>query len=171
MQETYTVEDLARAVNEWCDRHGVTPASGQAGERMTERNIRYYRSLGLLDAPRAGGGLGYGERHRLQLVAIRLLQAQGVPLNRVRDLLLGRTMEELRRIEEKGLTERGATGAAGGVTFRPTAGEQWSMTPLDDEFLLVSRCGRSVSADVRERLLAVLHPKTESRRRAHGVKT
>ena len=168
MQATYNVEDLARTVNEWCDRHGVAPASGQAGERMTERNIRYYRSLGMLDAPRAGGGLGYGERHRLQLVAIRLLQAQGLPLNRVRDLLLGRTLEELQRIEKQGLAE---TAAADIAAFRPAAAERWTMTPLDDEFLLVSRHGRGVAEDVRKQLRAVLHPKTETRRRPHGAKS
>ena len=85
MNAAHSVEDLAREVNEWCDRHAVAPASGQAGERMTERNIRYYRTLGLLDAPLSGGGAGYGEKHRPQLIAIRLLQAQGLPLSRVRE--------------------------------------------------------------------------------------
>ena len=168
MNATHTVEELAQEVNEWCDRHGVAPASGQAGERITERNIRYYRTLGLVDAPLAGGGAGYGEKHRLQLIAIRLLQAQGLPLSRVRELLLGRTVEELQRVETQGLDE---LKAAEVTAFRPSASEAWAVTPLDGEFLLVSRRGRGVSAEVRERLLAVLHPRTETRRRARGVTT
>lgn len=165
---THTVEGLAREVNEWCDRHQVAPASGQAGERITERNIRYYRTLGLLDAPLSGGGVGYGSKHRLQLIAIRLLQAQGLPLSRVRELLLGRTLEELERIERQGLAE---LKAAQVTMFRPSASETWVMTPLDGEFLLMSRRGRAVSADVRERLLAVLHPKPATRRRSRSVPT
>lgn len=168
MNATHTVEELARQVNEWCDRHDVAPASGQAGERMTERNVRYYRTLGLLDAPLSGGGTGYGEKHRLQLIAIRLLQAQGLPLSRVRELLLGRTVEELQRIETQGLDELKAVEV---TAFRPSASEAWAVTPLDGEFLLVSRRGRGVAADVRERLLAVLHPKTKTRRRTQGAIT
>lgn len=168
MKSTHTVEALAREVNGWCDQHGVAPASGQAGERMTERNIRYYRTLGLVDAPISGGGSGYGDKHRLQLIAIRLLQAQGLPLNRVREVLLGRTVEELQRIERQGLDE---LKAAQVTAFRPSATEAWAVTPLDGEFLLVSRRGRGVSADVRERLLSVLNPKTGTRRRSREVAT
>ena len=78
--DTFTVAQLAEAVNDWCDEHKVAPASGQAGQRMTERNVRYYRTLGLIDPPLVGGGMGYGEKHFLQLIAVRLLQAQGLPL-------------------------------------------------------------------------------------------
>ena len=149
----FSVEGLADAVNRWCDDHGIMPASGQAGERLTERNIRYYRSLGLLDPPILGGGHGYGEKHRLQLVAIRLLQAQGLPLNRIGELLFGRALDELKRIEKEGLAEM---EAAARPAFRPVSTESWSVTPLDDEFLLVSRRGRGVSAEVQQQLAEVL---------------
>jgi DNA-binding transcriptional MerR regulator len=168
MNVTYTVEQLADAVNGWCSQHGVAPASGQAGERMTTRNVRYYRTLGLVDPPLAGGGAGYGGKHLLQLIAIRLLQAQGLPLNRIRDLLLGRTLEELREIEKRGLAELENTDV---TVFRPTASEGWAMTPLDDEFLLISRQGRGISDDVRARLVAVLHPRSESGRCSRGATT
>ncbi len=168
MDATHTVEQLAESVNAWCDRHDVAPASGQAGERMTERNVRYYRTLGLLDAPLAGGGTGYGAKHLLQLIAIRLLQAQGLPLNRIRDLLLGRTLDELKEIEKRGLAE---LENAEVTVFRPTSSENWTMTPLDEEFLIVSRQGRGISDELRARLLAVLHPRIKPGRRPHGATT
>ena len=168
MQRCWTVEELAQEVSRWCDTHGVTPASGQAGERITERNIRYYRTLGLVDPPEVGGGQGYGEKHRLQLVAVRLLQAQGLPLNRIRELLFGRTLAELQRIETQGLAEQ---RAAPGVSFRTGAAEAWSMTPLDDEFLLVSRRGRGIPADVREQLREVLQRGQLNPSRSPGAKT
>jgi DNA-binding transcriptional MerR regulator len=167
MNATHTVEQLADAVNAWCTEHAVAPANGQAGERMTERNVRYYRTLGLVDPPLAGGGIGYGEKHRLQLIAIRLLQAQGLPLNRIRDLLLGRTLDELKEVERRGLAELNRTELG---PFRPTLGENWTVTPLDDEFLLVSRRGRGVSAELRDRVRALLRPPSQSPRR-RGVGT
>ena len=161
MNATHTVEQLAQAVNQWCAEHDVTPASGQTGDRMTERNVRYYRTLGLVDAPTAGGGSGYGEQHRLQLIAIRLLQAQGLPLNRIRDLLFGRSLAKLRQIEKRGLAE---IKQANVTVFRPNTTEAWTMTPLDDEFLLVSRLGHGISNEMRARLRAVLHPAPKSAR-------
>ena len=134
---------------------------------MTERNVRYYRTLALLDPPAAGGGQGYGEKHRLQLVAIRLLQAQGLPLNRIRDLLFGRTVEDLRTIEQRGLAE---IEAAAVPHFRPSPAESWCVTPLDDEFLIVSRRGRSLPPDLRARLLLALRPEAEDNRRLRGTK-
>ncbi|MDB6030124.1 MAG: hypothetical protein JWM16_462, partial [Verrucomicrobiales bacterium] len=61
MGEMFSIEVLAQKVNDWCDTHQIFPASRQAGDVMTERNIRYYRTLGLVDGPLAGGGQGYGE--------------------------------------------------------------------------------------------------------------
>jgi DNA-binding transcriptional MerR regulator len=164
---TLSVENLAEAVNQWCEERGVTPASGQAGERITVRNIRYYRALGLLDAPGRGAGAGFGEKHRLQLVAIRLLQARGLPLTRIQELLAGRDLAELERIERQGLEE---LAEANPQMFRPSASEHWLMTPLDNDFLLVSRSGRAIAPELRDRLLQVLKPKPSNPSHCRGVK-
>lgn len=153
MVAMFSAEQLADTVNAWCDQHRVHPANGQAGDRITERNIRYYRTLGLLDPPLVGGGQGFSEKHRLQLVAIRLLQAQGLPLNRIRELLFGRTLDELRRIERQGLQEWSEGEMAG---FRPTPNESWGVSVLSEEWLFVSRRGRRLSAEMRDQLLQVL---------------
>ncbi len=153
MSERLSLAELADAVNAWCEEHQIVPANGQAGEVLSERNLRYYRSLGLIDPPVAGGGQGYGEKHSLQIRAIRLLQAQGLPLSRIRELLIGRDLVELRRIQAQGLAER-----AGHRThsFRPTLGESWAVFPLDDSFLLVSRRGEAISQKKREQILEIL---------------
>src|SRR5215471_19651727 len=120
MNETLSADELAELVNEWCQKHQVEPASGQAGERITVRNIRYYRMLGLLEPPSANGHHGFGEKHRLQLVAIRLLQAQGLPLQRIQELLFGRTLRELERIEKEGVAE---LSDKTWINFRPSGNE------------------------------------------------
>src|SRR3954464_13335721 len=95
-EESFTLRSLTTAVNAWCEDHSVAPLNAQAADELNERSIRYYRTLGLVDPPRAGGaGAGYGEIHFLQLIAIRLLQAQGQPLRKIQELLYGRTLGDL----------------------------------------------------------------------------
>jgi DNA-binding transcriptional MerR regulator len=153
VDEKFFIGELVEAVNQWCDRHGIVPASNQAGERITERNVRFYRTTGLVDAPESGGGQGYGEKHRLQLIAVRLLQSQGLPLRRIRELLLGRSIADLRRIEKQGLAE---IASAALPPFRLVPGEDWRMMPLNGEFLIVSRHNRALPPELLEEIRNLL---------------
>src|SRR4051812_46995622 len=132
MPASSSLDELSSRINAWCEEHDIVPASGQAGEAVTERNIRYYRTLGLVDAPEGGG---YGEKHLLQLTAIRLLQAQGLPLRRIRELLYGRSLKELQEIRRRGLAESRAAVPARRVG--PVGEELWRMIPISEDFLLV----------------------------------
>lgn len=156
MSDSWSLESLCERLNAWCETHGVMPANGQAGERMTERSVRYYRTLGLMDAPDGGG---YSEKHLLQLTAARLLQAQGLPLRRIRELLYGRSLGELRQIRDRGLTE--AAPAAAARRILPTvADELWRMIPLDHDFLLVSRRGTPLTPAQLDAVRDALNPRT-----------
>lgn len=141
-----SVETLAAAVEQWCRENEVSPVNGQAAEAITPRNVRYYRTLALLDGPEDGLRGNYGEKHFLQLVAIRLLQTQGLPLRRIQQLLMGRSLADLRRVQRDGVRELTAAAArvpslAGGFD-----GESWRLGAIDDEWLLVSRRGRVPTA-------------------------
>ncbi len=163
MHEVQTLESLAAAVNAWCADHRVVPANAQAGELVTERNIRFYRTTGLVDAPDGGG---YGEKHFLQLVAIRLLQAQGLPLRRIRELLFGRSIAELREVQKRGVVEAKTIAAA--RTPMPASDELWRMIPLDDDFLIVSRRGTTISPEQREALIRALRtPQKTTKTKEH----
>jgi len=87
MSGEFSLEELAAAVREWSEQYQVFPANGQAAEEISERTIRYYRTLGLLDAPLGNYAKTFSEKHRLQLIAIRLYQSQGLPLRKIRDEL------------------------------------------------------------------------------------
>ena len=156
MNDSLTLPDLVSAVNTWCVEHGVSPANGQSADRLSERNVRFYRTTGLLDAPTSTDGRGYGEIHRLQLVAVRLLQAQGLPLRRIRELLHGRSFADLQQIESRGVAElASARRTMPGVT--PGSGsESWTVASLNDDFLIVSRHGRPIPPELLEQLRAVL---------------
>jgi len=152
----FTLEELARAVQGWCERHRVSPANGQASEELTERTIRYYRTLGLLDAPVGNYAKTFTEKHRLQLIAIRLYQAQGLPLRKIRDELYGQSEEDLLELEKqvRGAGRKGLTVAASFVPAAPT--ESWSVAPLSGEFLLVNRQNRQVPRSVIEKINELL---------------
>lgn len=65
------------------------------------RTVRYYTTLGLIDRPRIEGRQArYGERHLLQLLAIKALQAFELPLAQIQQRLYGRSDAELKALVE-----------------------------------------------------------------------
>jgi DNA-binding transcriptional MerR regulator len=146
----FTLEELARAVRDWCEEHKVFPANGQAAEEVTERNIRYYRTLGLLDPPIGNYPKTFSNKHRLQLIAIRLYQAHGLPLRKIRDELYGQSLEDLSALEKQVKSRKPVSLT---LPFAPpAASESWSVVPLAEEFLLVSRQNRHLPRSVIEKI-------------------
>lgn len=157
MNTEFSLEELAAEVQDWCNRHQVFPANGQAAEELSERTIRYYRTLGLLDAPLGNYVKRFSEKHRLQLIAIRLFQAQGLPLRKIRDELYGKSLADLSALEQQVSKEgKKALAAPWPVFTQPLNEECWAVVPLDDEFLLVSRQNRRLPRRVIEKLNQVL---------------
>jgi DNA-binding transcriptional MerR regulator len=74
--------------------------NGRVRDVPDRRTIRYYTTLGLLDRPAEmrGRTAFYGRKHLLQLVAIKRLQARGMPLVEVQQRLLGLTTPALSRL-------------------------------------------------------------------------
>jgi DNA-binding transcriptional MerR regulator len=133
----HSLDSLADAVNAWCDRRSVRPANGQASTELTVRTLRYYRTVNLLDTPTTGGGQGYGERHFLQACAVRVLQAQGLPLSRIQALLFGRSDGELREVVQA--ADSIAPALSEPFPFATQAAETWHTWALAPDVMLVSR--------------------------------
>lgn len=86
--------------------HGAPGAAdGRVREVPDERTIRWYQSAGLIDRPLAyeGRAARYGRRHLLQVLAIKLLQAQGLSLAQIQRALAGASDEQLESAVEDGL--------------------------------------------------------------------
>ena len=154
MSIEFSSEQLALAVSEWCQKHHVFPANGQAAEEITERNIRYYRALGLLDPPVGNYVKSFTDKHRLQLIAIRVFQAQGLPLRKIRDELYGKSLEDLVALEKQA-RKQGKQASLAPLQL-PVAAECWSVVPLAGAFLLVSRHNRPLPRSVIEQINQVL---------------
>jgi len=92
-------------------------ANGRVRDVPNERLIRWYATVGLVDPPltRKGRVARYGERHLLQLVAIKRRQAEGRSLTEIQEELAGATDEALAavaRIPDPGESAPDTTGAA-----------------------------------------------------------
>ena len=156
MTHEFTLEELAEAVRGWCDKHGVFPANGQAAEELSERTIRYYRTLGLLDSPVGSYVKSFTAKHRLQLIAIRVYQAQGIPLRKIREELYGKSLGDLAAFE-KLAARKGTKALAQAIPLAPlTSAENWAVVPLDQGFLLVNREKRHVPQAVIQKINQLL---------------
>ena len=149
----WTIHELAEAVNVWCRNRALEPANGQTASELSARTLHYYRSSGLLDAPESGAGRGYGRRHLLQLKAIRVLQAQGLPLSRIQQLLFGRPDVELEQIAE-------SAGEIGPLTPNVplVSQEKWTTYPLNKQLFLVAREGARLSGTQLEAIRKICNP-------------
>lgn len=100
---------------------GVRVDSGRVADVPNERLVRWYSTIGLVDRPAIGQGrtARYGERQLAQVVAVKRLQAQGLPLVEIQQRLVGAPDAELRRVA--GLPD---DLTAWVVTHLPDGGEQ-----------------------------------------------
>jgi DNA-binding transcriptional MerR regulator len=77
-------DEAARLVTEYVPRQ----ERGSVSEVPDERMIRYYSAEGLISAPegRQGAAAVYGYQHLLQLLVIKRLQADHLPIKKIREI-------------------------------------------------------------------------------------
>lgn len=133
MNETWTIGELAERAA------AVLRAEPQRGGRVrevpTERLIRWYTTIGLVDPPlgRRGRVALYGMRHLLQLVAIKRRQAAGRSIAEIQVELAGATDATLRaiaRLDEAAPVSAAPAPPAAPVPERPPA-RFWTRRPAD----------------------------------------
>jgi DNA-binding transcriptional MerR regulator len=99
----FTLEDLSSEVARGLAQRGLLGAARDArvSAAPDARTVRYYTTLGLLDRPSIENRQArYGERHLLQLLAIKALQAFELPLAEIQQRLYARSDAELRQLIE-----------------------------------------------------------------------
>lgn len=98
MQGNFPLERLSAEVGAELVRLGLeeAQADGRVSAVPDARTIRYYQTLGLLERPAiVDRQARYNRRHILQLLAIKVLQAAGLPLSGIQERLYGLSDPEL----------------------------------------------------------------------------
>lgn len=97
-----TIRELAATAAAAVAAADLRGATRRVTDLPDERTIRWYATIGLLDRPSGNRGRTalYGERHVLQLVAIKRRQAEGRSLAEIQAELVGATDRTLRKIAD-----------------------------------------------------------------------
>lgn len=96
--DSLTLDDLSTEVARRLGETGLHRAQrdGRVSAAPDARTIRYYTTLGLLDAPTIiGRQARYTQRHVRQIMAIKALQGAALSLADIQARLYGRSDEEL----------------------------------------------------------------------------
>ena len=153
-----TLDELSSEVAARLAEIGLLGAApdGRVSDAPDARTVRYYTTLGLLDRPAIENRQArYGERHVWQLLAIKALQAQDLPLAEIQQRLYARSDAELRQLIESlpapktapelpALTLREVVLEPG---LRLVAEEGWA--PRSSEDALVQRIRAGIAALTR----------------------
>jgi DNA-binding transcriptional MerR regulator len=99
-EQRWTLDELADRVDAALTVDYAGPPSARVRAVPDRRAIRWYTTIGLIDRPVAHRGRTalYGPRHLLQLVAVKRLQASGLPLVAIQQELAGASDTQLARV-------------------------------------------------------------------------
>jgi DNA-binding transcriptional MerR regulator len=95
-----SAEALVSTLGEILPRIAGTQERYKVTDVPTIRTLRFYTAQGLVDKPLAYEHRTslYGYRHLLQVVVIKCLQANHIPLSKIREVLQGLSNEEMERL-------------------------------------------------------------------------
>jgi DNA-binding transcriptional MerR regulator len=96
----WPITDFVAVVNAALKITGIRPAATRATDVLTERTIRYYTVVGLIDPPVGGPGVPgrYGRRHFLQVLAIKRRQSEGRSIRQLRADVAGARNTKLEKM-------------------------------------------------------------------------
>ncbi|HZE99786.1 MAG TPA: MerR family transcriptional regulator [Planctomycetota bacterium] len=100
-EATMSLDELTREAGRLLEENALleAQADGRVAAAPDARTVRYYATLGLVDRPGiVDREARYGRRHLLQLVAVKALQARGLPLADIQSRLYGCSNPELENL-------------------------------------------------------------------------
>jgi DNA-binding transcriptional MerR regulator len=89
-------DEAARLIEQFVPRQ----ERGSVSELPDERMVRYYSTEGLISPPEArqGSAAVYGYTHLLQMLAVKRLQADHLPIRKIREIVENRSDAELEQL-------------------------------------------------------------------------
>ncbi len=102
------VPEFAAAAAAILNELGLIQERGTVTDVPDERTVRYYLSEGLIQTPEEKQGTAsvFTYLHLLQLLAVKKLQAEHLPIRKIRELVAGRSERELERLIGIGQQQR-----------------------------------------------------------------
>ena len=94
------VAELAAAATGILENSDSQQGRGTVKEYPDERTVRFYLSEGLIPSPsdKQGTASVFGYLHLLALLAVKKLQAESIPIRKIREIINGRTENELEKL-------------------------------------------------------------------------
>jgi DNA-binding transcriptional MerR regulator len=133
-EQLWTLDELGAQVALALSVDYEGSASGRVRDIPDPRTIRYYTTLGLVDraAEMRGRTALYRQRHLMQLVAIKRLQARGLTLVQIQERLLGISAAALAQLAKlPGEMELGKSAPSSAASETETAEAFWKRTPAE----------------------------------------
>jgi DNA-binding transcriptional MerR regulator len=161
-----TLDELSLEVSRLLEEKALleAQADGRVAAAPDARTVRYYGTLGLVDRPAiVEREARYGRRHVLQLVAIKALQARGLPLAEIQARLYGRSNSELETLLSAVSQERPRPAGIRALRWREVTVEPGLKVMVEDGW-----APRSSSAALEERIRAALAALTTPEGGSHG---
>jgi DNA-binding transcriptional MerR regulator len=154
-ESLWTIHELGAQVALALSVEYEGPPNGRVRDIPDQRTIRYYTTLGLMDRPAEMRGRTalYGCRHLLQLVAIKRLQARGLPLSAIQQQLLGLGDAALRNLAQlpDGAETPDASGSASPPPTTVSREPFWTATPASPSDEDQDGQGRALDAQPAQR--------------------
>ena len=139
-------------------------ADGRVAAAPDARTVRYYGTLGLVDRPViVEREARYGRRHLLQLVAVKALQARGLPLAEVQARLYGCSNPELENLLKAVSQDRPRPPAVTPLRWREVTVEPGLKLMVEDGW-----ASRLSPAALEERIRAALAALSTPEGGSHG---
>jgi DNA-binding transcriptional MerR regulator len=93
----FNLDELVNTAKQLIERSTIPPTDGRVSPVPDTRTVRYYQTVGIMQKPLRyeGRNAVYGYHHLLQLIAIKLLQRQGLSLAQIQSALIQATLAEL----------------------------------------------------------------------------
>jgi len=161
-----SLEELTLEAGRQLEEIGLLQA--QADGRVTAapdaRMVRYYGTLGLVDRPViVEREARYGRRHLLQLVAVKALQARGLPLADVQARLYGCSNSELENLLKAVSQDRPQPPAVQALRWREVTVEPGFKILVEDGWV-----SRLSPAALEERIRAAVAALSTPEGGSHG---
>lgn len=142
------VAELAAEATVVLTEIGTAQERGTVTEYPDERTVRYYLSEGLISPSQEKQGTAsvFGYQQLLQLLVVKRLQAEHLPIRKIRELVAGRTERQLERLlgpeEEKQKPGNDALRYLESLLTKPRPGAPQNLPPAS----MPSRAMHSVAS-------------------------